>query len=56
MNIEELLLLPKDFKPATLEQMKQAEKVYNLEKIGKFSTFPLTFSCMIGKQEAIEAK
>jgi hypothetical protein len=48
------LTLPKDFKPKTLEQMVNPEKVYFSNKRGRLSTFPLSYISICQKQERIQ--
>ncbi len=55
-DIREFLVLPNYFKPMTLEEMKNPNRVFNLNKFGRISTFPMTYSCMISKQEKEELK
>jgi hypothetical protein len=55
-DIREFLTLPKNFKPKTLDQMKNPNKVYFLKKRGKLTTFPLTYIGMMDRQHKLKMK
>lgn len=50
-DITEFLTLPKNFKPKTLKQMENPNKVFFLKKRGTLSTFPLTYISKLQKRE-----